>query len=881
METNLLREWPHLLNNVAKSLDLHQSFWPDNLRAKATLQIANVADLDMNLRKFPRIGHAGGLIADSADLVIAREALGVLSSQAMAPSRIIKLAVREFALPVPRVGSIEAHSGFGGAPEEGQAAHLRIQEARLAAFPQYRAEVFIKHEFSQGKYRFQIAGRIDGLFDGESPRIEEIKTAFHLDDLSKKLREAPETHPYCLQLRTYGYLHALQTQKEPTLNFHLVSLRNRNSEDIFIPLDLAGYEIWLAARLLELEKETQLNEARAKRRKKLAKALSFPFQSPRPSQIDLISTVEDHLKLGKRLLVQAPTGLGKTIGVMYPTLKETLERGQNLIYVTPKNSQHAVAEDAIDRFFEAGANVKALTLTAKSKICLKAEPLCNPEYCEYAKDHYSKIAEKNILELLAKKRRLDAKGLRKLGEEHQVCPFELQFEAAKNADVVICDYNYVFSPRSASGRIGGTAIGQQGKPSLVIDEAHNLPARGMSYYSPSLSTAALEMMRVEIRALPEKFRADAETLLESCLQTILSCQPAIKKQSQIIEAPSAVFLEQESRVRDLLTRYLDSDVEIRPRDIILRLSFYWSEFTAALGFVGEDGRPEFFTSYQFLRDGGAIKITCCDASEMLKSCYDEFEQVVGFSATMKPFDYYAKLSGLIPIEIGTAEFESPFSKTHRKLLIIPQISTKFSDRDRNYPRIAETISRIVKLRRGNYFAFFPSFDFLERVAALYAPPEGTLLLKQKREMKSFEIQAVLDQLASLKPTVVFAVQGGVFSEGVDYPGDTIIGAFVVGPPLPIFDHEREAMRSYYEEKYEAGFDYAYAFPAMAKAVQAAGRVIRSESDRGLIVLMDGRFLHKSYTQSMPKDWFEKGAGELVSESILDEVSRFWEEPGPQ
>jgi DNA excision repair protein ERCC-2 len=250
--------------------------------------------------------------------------------------------------------------------------------------------------------------------------------------------------------------------------------------------------------------------------------------------------------------------------------------------------------------------------------------------------------------------------------------------------------------------------------------------------------------------------------------------------------------------------------------------------------------------------------------------------VVGFSATLKPFDYYARLSGLDPGTVRTAEFHSPFPKELRKLLIIPQISTRYAQRERNYAKIADAVQRITGLRRGNYFVFLPSFEFLERVVALFQPPEGFTVLRQEREMKAARVEAVLDHLRTQSvPTIIFAVQGGSFSEGMDYAGEMVIGAFVVGPPLPNYDLEREQMRAYYQRQYGAGFEYAYTIPAMAKAIQAAGRVIRSETDRGLIVLMDNRFMDTSYSRSMPVDWFDSDVTELVSDSILKEVAEFW------
>ena len=801
----------------------------------------------------------------------------------------ISLAITEFALPAPRRGSIEALSGFGR--EMGQEIHEIVQARRAKENPKYQAEVPSKHVFEYGGYAFAISGRMDGFVDvggaktaagatgGEGEggaHIEEIKSTFNIYELIKRLRDLPYEHPYSLQLRTYGYFHYKATGRIPRMTFHLVSTRDFKTEDVEISLDIEEYEKWLARRLDELVEETKLAEKRAKRRRKAAEELEFPFSHPRPGQVELIATIEKGIEEGRPMMLQAPTGLGKTVGVLYPSLKESLARGQKVVYVTPKNSQHAVAEEAVEKMQELGAGIKSMTITAKSKMCFKNEPLCNPEYCEYAKDHYTKVAEAGLIPQLAKKKNLTARVFKKMAEEHQVCPFELQLDAAQEADTVICDYNYVFAPRSAFGRLAQQGIDQEGGPNLVIDEAHNLPGRALDYYSPALSVYTLERFAEDVKSLPLKFRTEFQSLIAACVEVVKSCGPAEASKPLKIKAPAMAFMEQDEELRGFLSKYLADDIDIQPRDPVLRLSFYWSEFTAALEFVRE-GHPEFFTTFH--PRPATVKITCCDASEMLRAGYNEYENVVAFSATIKPFEFYSRLSGL-DAGLKTAEFSSPFPRENRKLLVIPQISSKYSERERNYPRVADAIAKIAGLRRGNYFAFFPSFDFMERVLGEFIAPAGFQIIRQERGLKREGIDEVLLRLKEPGGAhIVFAVQGGVFSEGVDYPGDMIIGAFVVGPPLPSFDLEREEMRAYYESLYGSGFDYAYTYPAMAKAVQAAGRVIRSETDRGLIVLMDNRFLHPSYMKSMPSDWVESddAARELVSESILSDVSAFWRE----
>lgn len=794
--------------------------------------------------------------------------------------KIIKLSVQDFAVPSPRRGSIEPSSSVATSLQKGMELHQQVQAQRKGLIPDYQSEMTLAWAFEKDGYRFEVQGRVDGFIPGEKPRIEEIKSSFNIFDLSNKVKDRRDNHPYFLQLLTYGYIYWLTNRQKPRLNFYFISSRREESLEVDVYWDLREYETWLARRLDELVREAKSAEKRLLRRTKLAENMPFPFSKPRSGQMELISFIEKGMASGKRMMLQAPTGLGKTIGVLYPSLKEALFRGQRVIYLTPKNSQQAVAEEAIEKLQLKGCSTKSLTITAKSKMCMKAEPVCNPEYCEFAKDYYDKINIHDLKNELSKKKRLTSRVIKNLGTKFEVCPFELQLEAVAEADTVICDYNYVFGHDGILGKISSIGFEQTGKPNLLIDEAHNLPARTMGNFSPVLSSSYLESLRGDLEKLPKTFKNESLKLLDLCLKTLKEMTPKEKATQKLYpEAESFVAVNEE--LKSFLSSYLDADIEIKPRDVVLRLTFYWGEFTEVLASLSFD-EEEFFITGQNDGNHQSIKITCCDASKLIKDRYDYFGHVVAFSATLKPFDYYAKLSGLMDEKLVIEEFKSPFSPANRKVLIIPQISTKYSVRNHNYPKVSETIERIMKLKTGNYLAFFPSFDFMEKVLSLFKVPSGVRVLKQRRFMSNQDVEATLELLKSQSsPMILFAVQGGVFSEGIDYAGEMVIGAFIIGPPLPGFDFEREKMKDYYESFYQKGYDYAYTFPAMAKAIQAAGRVIRSETDKGIIVLMDDRFLEKSYEQSLPADWFEQSSHELVSRSILNDIQTFWENHTPR
>lgn len=784
----------------------------------------------------------------------------------------LTLSVTEFAIPSPLLGSIETYSGFGNLPEVGSQIHLDIQAERAREFPEFVPEKWITHDFSFDEHTISVTGRMDGFCEYPEPWIEEIKSAYDIDRLREKLASELD-HPYKRQLQTYGYLHWLQTRTLAHLRFCLVNSRDNSQEFMDVPLVIEEYEQWLKRRLQDIVDYEKLFESARKRRKKNAK-IELPFEEERPGQMELIRSIETKIKNESRMMIQAPTGMGKTMGVMLPVLQNSLSRGQKLIYLTAKNSQHSVAEDAVDRLQEAGANIRSLSLHAKKKMCFKEEVMCDPTYCEFAKDHYTKMGERKVAEQLFKKRSLTEATIKKIAAENEVCPFELQMDSAAFTDVVIGDYNYIFSTHNVRDRLTRNSLGKSASlANLVIDEAHNLPMRAMDYFSVEFNDSAIQDLIYRLQNGFE-FLLDRARDLEELMHKLFAKvsvsvdgkSPAVVKLTVDDMAP---LLEV---VQKLLAEYLQSDATLMRDDPVVQVYNIIAQFTDVL----DKMREEFVCIYEAKRNGSySIKVVCCDASWWLKEAYADFSSVVAFSATLKPFTYYRELLGLEAHTTDCDEFTSPFPKENRKILIIPQVSTKWRDRDSNIGRIVEAVTRIVEMQRGNYFVFFPSFDFLDKTAAHLDLPESRVIL-QRRNMTKAEIEDVLTQLKEGdRPTVVLAVQGGIFSEGVDYPGDMLIGAIIVGPALPVFNFEREQLREYYEKKFGSGFDYAYTFPAMARTIQSAGRVIRSSTDRGLIVLMDRRFLDRQYVDAMPLDWVENGASVLASKQILNDIEEFW------
>ena len=783
----------------------------------------------------------------------------------------ISISVADFAKPLIRKGSLKREGTLSGMEGLGALAHKKIEE-RLLKEGDYESEVTYRFEKKIGQFTIKLNGRADGVFSGTPSIIEEIKTSLSFNSLKKELEENDE-HPYVLQAKTYLFMHRSLYSDEGKVRIRLSSLQKEQEELIPLLYDHESFKQYVFSRCKMLISEYKTLKKIRKRRKDIFPLLQFPFATKRKYQDQLLSAVSDTVEKAEKALIQAPTGIGKTMGFLYPSLKNSLKRGVCLVYTTPKNSQFKLIEDSCEKISQkAGKKIRTLTLTAKSKLCLNDQIICDGQHCPYADEFYTKLENTDVLDKLKRKQKLHRRALMDLGREYQVCPYYLSFEALSHADLIIGDYNYCFSQRA---KLPGflAAKAKKDQANLLIDEGHNLYERALEYYSKRLCKEHYSRYGEEILK-EDSFSKELKKQWQKVAKAIsglfashmpLSLPQKISLDGKLLLRVYAIFTE-------FLFLYLEEKKALSENDRVLELYFPFTEFVhIGLG-MGDESESVYLDS----DNGHEISIVCCDAKEYLKPVFEGFYSSLLFSATLKPFDFYKTLSGMQGAE-KTLEFQTPFPKENRKLLVIPQISTAYRHRQLQYPKIAEAILRLSLQSKGHYFAFFPSYSFLNAVKQ-HLKNKNIEVYEQTPRMKEKEQKALLAHLYEKEGhSILLGVQGGIFAEGLDIRSSSLKGVFVVGPAIPQMNFERDLRARYYERVFGDGFAYAYIYPAMSKSIQAAGRVIRSEEKCGLIVLMDQRFIKKEYVDSMPGFWFEKSIMERVETGLLASVKNFWQD----
>ena len=753
------------------------------------------------------------------------------------------------------LGSGDLGAGFYSASRavEGTRGHQAIQKAMQTALSEgtaYYAEVPVSYILRGRSADLEVAGRIDGVIEGpERVAIHEIKTTLLHPDLIE--HDFNLQHWY--QARCYAYMYSIRNKLNNIgIKLTYFNMENRLEKSFSEEQDLNSLELFflpLAADFLEWQE--LLLEWRDIRNRSI-KNLVFPYDGYRKGQQQFIAGVRNCIKHGGMLFAQAPTGTGKTIAALYPAVKSLGEDpAARVFYLTAKTTTRAIAEKALEDMRSKGLRLKSVTITAKEKICLNSSFTCEPELCPFAVNYFGKV--KNAIKEAFKYDCLDRELIEEIAGRHSVCPFELSLDLSLWCDAIICDYNYLFDPRVYLKRF---FVNQKGAYCFLIDEAHNLVDRARDMFSAEISKRAVFELKQAVKAqLPELYG-----ITDEIYKQFLNIAKGIVSENEG-QGSSILNVGKEPpfELGRLLTGFVEY-VEVlfskgaahKISEKLLDSYFSFLAFSKLYELYDEC----YLTYYEKTPRDLKIKIFCIDPSKLLKKAMDHGKASILFSATLSPLEYFTRMLGGDAASASLA-LPSPFLKENLCVFMDDTVSTKYKTRHLSYDSIAESILAVANSRAGNYMAFFPSFEYLREVYVRFQGIQtGVRTLYQTPGMSEAARQEFLDEFdhAGESSLVGFAVLGGVFGEGVDLAGDRLSGVVIVGVGLPLLSNERNIIRSYFDEYSCRGFEYAYVYPGMNRVLQAAGRVIRTENDRGVIVLLDERFANHAHEELLPSEW---------------------------
>ena len=779
----------------------------------------------------------------------------------------VRISVRNLVEFILRSGDLDNSRGSSGDKEamlKGGRLHRKIQRSMKG---NYQAEVSLKRESEYEDVIIQVEGRADGIFteDGEF-WIDEIKGTYG----NLQAMEVP-VPVHRAQAMCYGWIYG---EKEGLSQIgiqmtysHLDTEDTRRFREIFSMEELKN---WYQKLLDDYHKWISCSLSWKKERNASMKDLQFPFPY-REGQRESVSGVYHTVSSKKTLFVQAPTGVGKTMSAIFPSVRAIGEgKGETLFYLTAKTITGTVAWEAFHTLRENGLKFKVTAITAKEKLCFLDSPECTPEKCPYAKGHFDRVNDA-VYELWTTEEVYSREVIRAHAEKWQVCPFEMCLDLSVWVDGVICDYNYAFDPNVHLKRFFGENI--SGDYIFLIDEAHNLVERGREMYSAEISRQTLFTLRKKIRKhFPKLARA-----LDKASRQMLELEEDLKASQnpyQVLSNPGVLpvtFLTISGELEEILE---EKNLEEELRKEILEFYFVVRDFLNVSELVDEN--YVVYTEY-FGENDFRLRLFCVNPAANLSEYLKKGRSAVFFSATLFPMLYYRELLTTETDAYGIY-VQSPFSAKNRRILIGSDVSSRYTRRNHTeYRKIAEYISRCVWQRQGNYMVFFPSYRLMEDVYQVYEEEfsvDWVRCIRQNSDMTEREREEFLEEFQSREGTLVgFCVLGGIFSEGVDLTGESLIGAIIVGTGLPQIGSEREILKEYYDRKKQSGFDYAYRYPGMNKVLQAAGRVIRTKEDRGVILLLDDRFLGRDYGEIFPREWKDRSSCRL--NTVEEAVSRFW------
>ncbi len=789
---------------------------------------------------------------------------------------IVKISVRNLVEFIFREGDID-YSGQGSfdvdSMQQGSRLHRKIQKKMGSS---YEAEVplSIDHNLQSGKDAFilRVEGRADGILWEDFVSIDEIKCTYA--DLFS-LEEPVFIHK--AQAMCYAYMLAAEDDlNEIGIQItycHMETERERRFHETFL---FAELEAWFMDLLEKYSKWAMYEYQWKKRRNKSIKKLDFPFPY-REGQRDLAVGVYRTLEREKKLYLEAPTGVGKTISTVFPALKAMGEGlTDRIFYLTAKTITRTVAEECFDLLSDKSLIIKPITLTSKEKSCVLDKMSCNPYDCPRAKGHYNRIND-GLYDLLLHENRIDRDLIGNYAEKHMLCPYEMSLDAALFADAVICDYNYVFDPVVYLKRFFG--FEKKTNYILLIDEAHNLVERGRDMYSAVLYKEDFLMIKRMINKILHETHDAAKKkeigtfvkALESGNRYLLDLKRECDEFREIDSVAAFSFCIQ--RIIGEFELFFKNAPVLAERDTLFEFYFNLLHFSNISDTMDE--KYVIYTDYNETGDF-RIKLQCMDPSENLKRVLAKVRSAVFFSATLLPIKYYKEQ--LAGSDNDYAIYApSSFPKENRKILIARDVSSKYSRRsEKEFQKITEYLLTFASARKGNYLFFFPSYSFMEQIHSLFAPLiDDAALLLQSRSMSEPEKEHFLNSFSedAEKTHIGFCVMGGIFSEGIDLKNDRLIGAAIIGTGLPMVCNERELFRRYYENVKGQGFDYAYLYPGINKVLQSGGRVIRTSEDKGVVLLLDERFAFRSYYDLFPREWYPNVS--VRSETLEQELKNFW------
>lgn len=777
----------------------------------------------------------------------------------------IRISVRNLVEFILRGGDIDNRTA--GADKDamlmGGKIHRKIQKQMKAG---YHAEVPLKYEVACKGFVLSVEGRADGVIEcPEGIVIDEIKGIFR--DLEFLLEPVPV---HLAQAKCYAFIYA-DAHKLEEIGVQMTYC-NMDTEEIRRFQSVYPYEVlkeWFFGIIGQYEKWARYQIEWKKKRNDSIRQIVFPFEY-REGQKRLAESVYRTILRKKKLFIQAPTGVGKTISTVFPAVKAVGEGlGEKIFYLTAKTITRTVAWQAFDTLRDQCLRMKVIVLTAKEKICFCEETECNPDACPYAKGHYDRVNDA-VYELITGSDEMSREILIEQARKWKVCPHEMSLDVSLWVDAIICDYNYVFDPNAHLRRFFGE--GNKGEYLFLIDEAHNLVERGRKMYSAEIYKEDLLKLK---RILGHR---DAKLVrkISACNKQLL----ALKRECgdyQVLNSVAHIYLRLVSLMAEM-ERYLEECREEEIRKEVLDLYFSVRMFVSI-----HDKLDENYMIYSELEDTGRFKLQlfCVNPAKRLQEFLDKGNSTVFFSATLLPIHYYKKLLSTVKDDYAIYA-ESPFDAKKRKLLIGADVSTKYTRRGKEmYGRYARYLIETACAKAGNYLAFFPSYRFMEEVYEEFLEmlkedaKEEIEYVMQSQYMSEEAREIFLENFEEAKEhsLIGFCVMGGIFSEGIDLAEDKLIGAMVVGTGLPQVCTERELLKAYFDSQGLRGFDYAYLYPGMNKVLQSAGRVIRTDEDRGVVLLLDERFLDVRYRETFPREW--KAYELCTARNVSQKVQEFW------